>query len=154
METCIVKKGNNFEAVKYFPTSIPLNCILITPRGSTWTNDYFLINNEITVSWQDYFNYKGYKVLKVIYKGVTLLEKHNISDTQLVIDVLNKYNTISKSVLEVLLLESQGKEKTALEITIEELKVEKAQLEEQMKIYKAIQTKKDEIKELLSKLDS
>lgn len=153
MEICIVSNGNKFEAINYIPSLKPLNCILIVPNGSTWKNDYFLLDNEITVSWQDYYNYKGFRVLKVIYKGATLLEKHNVTNTQLVIDVLNKYSTISKNVLEVLLKQFQEKEKTSLEITIEELKAEKAKLEEQIKIYQEIQAKKDEIKELMAKLD-
>ncbi len=52
-----------------------------------------------------------------------------------------------------MLQEAQEKEQTALELEIEELKKEKKELEEQIKIFKAIQTKKDEIKELLAKLE-
>ena len=57
------------------------------------------------------------------------------------------------SQLEILALESQEKEKSELELAIEDLKSEKASLQEQIKIYKEIQTKKEEIKSLLDKLD-
>jgi hypothetical protein len=154
METCIVKKGNDFEAMLYNANQRPLNLVLAVPDGKTWNNDYLLINTDVKVSWQDYYNYQGYKVLQVWHRGVLLFEKDKVSNFQIVIDTLNKFNTISKSELKVLLQESQEKEKTALEITIEEFKAEKANLKEQIKIYKEIQTKKDEIKELLSKLDS
>ena len=153
MEICIVSNDNKFEAVNYTPTLKPLNCILTVPNGRTWRNAYLLINTGIKVYWEDYYN-KYNDVLKVMYEDFILFEMRNITAPQIVIDVLNKYNSISKSDLEELLKESQEKQKTALEINIEELKTEKANLEEQIKIYKEIQIKKDEIKELLSKLDS
>ena len=113
-----------------------------------------LINTNISVSWKDYYSPRRYKVLKLLYNGAVLFEKTSITKPQLVLDVLNKYNSMSQSQLEALSVESHEKEKTDLEISIEELKTEKANLEEQIKIYKEILTKKTEIKELLSKLNS
>jgi hypothetical protein len=153
-KACIVINENKFEAVYYEGNNPPLNCILIAPDGTTWNNDYLLINTNISVSWKDYYSPRRYKVLKLSYNGAVLFEKNTINKPQLVLDVLNKYCSMSQSQLEALSVESQEKEKTDLEISIEELKTERANLEEQIKIYKEIQTKKEEIKELLSKLDS
>jgi hypothetical protein len=155
METCVVKKGNNFEAVQYFAGQRPLNLVLEAPEnGAINTNNFFLVESGVTVSWNNYYGSPKWRIVEVRYKNTLLFEKNGVKNVQVVIDLLNKYKNISESELEVLLLESQEKEKTALEITIEELKAEKARLGEQIKIYKEIQTKKDEIKDLLSKLDS
>ena len=151
-KVCIVIKDKKFEAVYYEGNTRPLNCVLVAPDGTTWRNDYLLINTGIEVSWKDHYNPKRYKVLTVALNGVVLFEKVGVSNPQLVIDVLNKYNDMSPTQLEALAMESQEKEKTAIEIAIEELKAEKTTLEEQVKIYKAIQTKKEEIKALLEKL--
>ena len=145
--------NNKFEAVYYEGNNRPLNCILVTPDGSTSRNDYLLINSRVEVSWKDHFNPRRYKVLTVAFNGVVLFEKGTVNNHQLVIDVLNKYNDMIPSQLEILALESQEKEKTELELAIEDLKSEKASLQEQIKIYKEIQTKKEEIKSLLEKLD-
>lgn len=152
-KACIVIKDNKFEAVYYEGNNPPLNCILLSPDGTTWSNDYLLINTNISVSWKDYYSPRRYKVLKLSYNGTVLFEKSSITKPQLVLDVLNKYNSLTQNQLEELSFESKEKEKTALELEIEALKAEKVKLEEQIKIYKAIQTKKEEIKELLAKLD-
>lgn len=149
----IVKSKENFEFITYINNERPSNYILDEPDGTTWRNEYFLVNTGVSVSWQDYYNYKGYKVLKVKYKQVELLEQHNVHNAQIIIDTLNKFNNISKVDLEQLYQDSQIIEKSTIEISIEELKKEKAQLEEQIKIYKAIQIKKDEIKALIAKLE-
>jgi hypothetical protein len=151
-KACIVINDNKFEAVYYQGNNPPLNSILVAPDGRTWNNDYLLINAGILVSWKDYYSPKRFKVLTITYNGVVLFEKSTVNKPQLVIDVLNKYNDMSPTQLEALAIESQEKEKTVLEISIEELQAEKATLEEQIKIYKAIQTKKEEIKALLEKL--
>lgn len=155
MEIGIVKKENEFEAIKYTAHTRPLNLVLEVPEnGAINTNNFFLVETGVTVSWNNYYGTPKWRIVEVQYKNTLLFEKNGVKNVQVVIDLLNKYKNISKSELEVLLLESQEKEKTALEITIEELKVEKVKLEEQIKIYKEIQTKKNEIKELLSKLDN
>lgn len=106
---CILTTNNKFEAVYYEGNNPPLNCILVSPDGSTWNNDYLLINTGILVSWKDYYNPKRYKVLTITYNGVLLFEKGSVNKPQLVIDVLNKFNSLTKSQLEALALESQEK---------------------------------------------
>ena len=154
METGIIKKGYNFEAVHYFPTQRPLNLVLEVPEHEAIkTNNFFLVENEVTVSWNNYYGTRKWRIVEVRYKNSLLFEKNGVKNVQEVIDILNKYKKISKSELEVLLIESQEKEKTELEKAIEELKAEKENLQEQILIYKEIQAKKDEIKELLEKLN-
>lgn len=154
MEVCIVSNNGKFEAVKYAPTLLPLNCVLVVPDGKTWKNEYLLVNTNVKVSWQDYYPYAGYRVLKIHYKNFVLFSEEKVANPQVVIDILNKYNSISKEELETMLVETQERVKTSLEQSIEDLVKEKGILEAEIKIYKEIQTKKAEIKELLAKLDS
>ena len=55
--------------------------------------------------------------------------------------------------LETLYNEAQEKNKSNLELQIEELKAEKLKLQEQIKIFLEIQKKKEEIKDLMAKLE-
>ncbi len=152
METCIVKNIDGFGAYSYVSTP-PLNLALKVPDSTaTKDNKYFLVNTGIEVSWNNYYGTPKWRIVEVRYKNTILFSKNDIRNVQVVIDILNKYNTISKIDLEKEFHLSQEKEKTELEIEIVELKAEKATLEEQIKIYKAIQTKKEEIKALLEKL--
>lgn len=154
MATGIVKKGNEFEAIEYTGNNRPLNLVLEAPEnGAINTNDFLLIDSGVTISWNNYYGTPKWRIIEVRYKNTLIFEKNGIRNIQVVIDLLNKYMNVSKSELEELLKDAQEKEKTALEITIEELKVEKANLESQIKIYKEIQTKKEEIKSLIDKLD-
>jgi hypothetical protein len=102
---CIVNNDNKFEAVYYDDHNCPLNMVLIMPDGKTWENEYLLINTDVYISWQDYFNYKGYMVLKATYKNKVIFEKQKISNIQNVIDTLNRFNNISLNELEKLLKE-------------------------------------------------
>ena len=155
MATGIIKKGNDFEAIEYSASQRPLNLVLEAPEsGAINTNNFFLVDSGVTVSWNNYYGTPRWRIVEVRYKNTLLFEKNGVKNIQVVTDLLNKYNTISENELEVLLIKSQEEEKTALEISLEALKVAKANLEEQIKIYKAIQAKKEEIKDLLSKLDS
>ena len=122
---CIVNNDNKFEAVYYDDHNCPLNMVLIMPDGKTWENEYLLINTDVYISWQDYFNYKGYMVLKATYKNKVIFEKQKISNIQIVIDTLNRFNNISLNELEKLLTKTQEKEKSDLELSIEKLKKEK-----------------------------
>ena len=97
---CIVNNDNKFEAVYYDDHNCPLNMVLIMPDGKTWENEYLLINTDVYISWQDYFNYKGYMVLKATYKNKVIFEKQKISNIQIVIDTLNRFNNISLNELE------------------------------------------------------
>jgi hypothetical protein len=103
----VINNENKYEAIYYEGNNRPLNCILVTPDGTTWRNNYLLINSSVEVSWKDYFNPRRYKVLTVAFNGVVLFEKETVHSHQLVIDVLNKYNDMIPSQLETLVLESQ-----------------------------------------------
>ena len=150
---CIVNNDNKFEAVYYDDHNCPLNMVLIMPDGKTWENEYLLINTDVYISWQDYFNYKGYMVLKATYKNKVIFEKQKISNIQIVIDTLNRFNNISLNELEKLLTKTQEKEKSDLELSIEKLKSEKNILQKQINICKEIQNKKNEIIKLLNEFD-
>lgn len=150
---CIVNNDNKFEAVYYDDHNCPLNMVLIMPDGKTWKNEYLLINTDVYISWQDYFNYKGYMVLKATYKNKVIFEKQKISNIQIVIDTLNRFNNISLNELEKLLTKTQEKEKSDLELSIEKLKKEKNILQKQINICKEIQNKKNEIIKLLNEFD-
>ncbi len=150
---CIVNNDNKFEAVYYDDHNCPLNMVLIMPDGKTWENEYLLINTDVYISWQDYFNYKGYMVLKATYKNKVIFEKQKISNIQIVIDTLNRFNNISLNELEKLLIKTQEKEKSDLELSIEKLKSEKNILQKQINICKEIQNKKNEIIKLLNEFD-
>ena len=150
---CIVNNDNKFEAVYYDDHNCPLNMVLIMPDGKTWENEYLLINTDVYISWHDYFNYKGYMVLKATYKNKVIFEKQKISNIQIVIDTLNRFNNISLNELEKLLTKTQEKEKSDLELSIEKLKKEKNILQKQINICKEIQNKKNEIIKLLNEFD-
>ena len=150
---CIVNNDNKFEAVYYDDHNCPLNMVLIMPDGKTWENEYLLINTDVYISWQDYFNYKGYMVLKATYKNKVIFEKQKISNIQIVIDTLNRFNNISLNELEKLLTKTQEKEKSDLELSIEKLKKEKNILQKQINICKEIHNKKNEIIKLLNEFD-
>ena len=150
---CIVNNDNKFEAVYYDDHNCPLNMVLIMPDGKTWKNEYLLINTDVYISWQDYFNYKGYMVLKATYKNKVIFEKQKISNIQIVIDTLNRFNNISLNELEKLLIKTQEKEKSDLELSIEKLKSEKNILQKQINICKEIQNKKNKIIKLLNEFD-
>ena len=150
---CIVNNDNKFEAVYYDDHNCPLNMVLIMPDGKTWENEYLLINTDVYISWQDYFNYKGYMVLKATYKNKVIFEKQKISNIQIVIDTLNRFNNISLNELEKLLTKTQEKEKNDLELSIEKLKSEKNILQKQLNICKEIHNKKNEIIKLLNEFD-
>lgn len=154
---CIVANNNidnKFEAMYYEANKSPLNCILELPDRETTKDKYIIINTGVTISWINCTGYKAdYNEFRVIYKGEKLLYRQNIKSTQLVIEILNTYNNMTKEELELLLKELQEKEKTALEISIDALTKEKATLEKQILIYKQIKAKNDEIKDLLVKLE-
>lgn len=150
---CITYTDNKFEAAYYDLGNRPLNHVLIKPRQASLRNNYLLINTGVTVSWMFRDKYDKNYVLQVTYNDTILWKKNNITNIQLVIDVLHKFNNISKKELELLVQKAQQDEKSALEITIEALRAEKAKLEEQIQIYKLIQTKKEELKVLLDKLN-
>lgn len=150
MGKCIIKDNGYVVKELYDLTSAVLvdGSINYAPNPERLKN-YRLLSNDVDFYWGT----QGFKevTLLISYKGTELVRYEN-PNFQLVIDYLNKFDSLSKKEIEALTVESQEKEKTELEIVIQELKAEKATLEEQIKIYKAIQTKKEEIKALLEKL--
>lgn len=153
MAKYIVKTENGFEAKEYNEKP-PLNYVLVVPENNAInTNNFLLVESDVTVSWNNYYGTSNWRMVQVYYKSNLLFERNGVQNIQVVIDVLNKFKNISNEELNEILQDVQEKEKSALELKIEALKAEKVKLEEQMKIYKAIQTKKEEIKELLAKLD-
>lgn len=153
MAKYIVKTENGFEAKEYNEKP-PLNYVLVVPENyAINTNNFLLVESDVTVSWNNYYGTSNWRMVQVYYESNLLFERNGVQNIQVVIDVLNKFKNISKEELNEILQDAQEKEKSALELKIEALKVEKVKLEEQMKIYKAIQTKKEEIIGLLAKLD-
>ncbi|GAA4059657.1 hypothetical protein [Flavobacterium chungnamense] len=150
MGKCIIKDNGYVVKELYDLTSAVLvdGSINYAPNPERLKN-YRLLSNDVDFYWGT----QGFKevTLLISYKGTELVRYEN-PNFQLVIDYLNKFDSLSKKEIEALIVESQEKEKNELEIAIEELKAEKSTLEEQIKIYKAIQTKKEEIKALLEKL--
>ena len=149
----IVKTDKGFEVAE-FNEKLPLTYVLEVPGSTAITNNqYIVVESDVTVSWNNYYGTSNWRILRVSYKSNLLFEKNGVRNNQVVIDILNKFKNISKEELNLLLQEAKEKEKTDLELQIEELKNEKAKLEDKIKIYKAIQTKKEELRELLEKLD-
>lgn len=152
LKNFIILNNDKFEVVELQQT--PLNVVLTEPDNSTWTNHYILINNQVIVSWQDYYNDSRYKYLEVKYRKTTLLKMNGVKKAQIVIDALNKYKNISKAELETEYENAQKEEKSALELEIEELKEEKQKAIEEAKIYTDILKKGSELFTLLRELDS
>lgn len=152
----IIIADNKFQAVHYEDPNRPLNLIMAKADVDP-SNKYIFIDTGILVLWGSLYQEDSRaftpNTLKATYNGVTLFEEKNVRNVTNVVDLLNKFSGISKSDLDVLVKKVQANEKSDLEIAIEKLKKEKAILEQQIKIYKAIQTKKDEIKDLLASLD-
>ena len=155
MAVYIVKTVNGFEAVQYESYKTPSSFVFKVLEGneSHSANHFFMVETGITVSWNNYLSTSKKFILDVKYENTILFEKSGERNVQVVLDILNKFKNISKEELNELLQQAQEKQKTELELAIESLEKEKASLETQIKIYKEIQTKKEEIKELLSKLE-
>lgn len=150
MAKCIVSNNGKFEVVSIDDFATPTNCILDVPNYKT-TSNQFILNNDIKVSWINHKVY-GQFYFCAFYNGCKIFSAESINKPQQVVGFINKYNSFDKEDLNKLVQQAQEKQKTDLELAIEALKEEKASLETQIKIYKEIQTKKEEIKELLSKL--
>lgn len=111
---------------------------------------YRLVSNEVDFYWTS----KGFEtaMLFISYKGTELV-RYDDPTFQLVIDYLNQFDKLSKQEIEKLVLESKADSKTQLESEIENLKVEKEKLLQQISILKQIEEKKEELKLLLTKLN-
>ena len=145
---CIVK-NKEFEVKPYKSTANYDNIVLpgkdLLEPFANYNYSYKLVKTDIDVVWKD-------EKITFTYKDQTLL---TIKDPhiQSVAEYLNKFNNISKKELNKLLEEAQNKTKSKLEQEIEELEAEKQALEDKMEIYRQIQSKKDEIKDLMQQLE-
>lgn len=130
------KDPSNFVIGKYY-TGIPLN--------------YKIANTGVEVISPNSKNKTG--VISFLFDGTKLI---NLIDPNMqnVADYFNKFNAISKEELDELVIEAQRNEKTTLKQEKENIKIEKENLEEKISIYHQIQNKKEEIKELMSKIDN
>ncbi len=146
---CIVK-NKDFEVKPYNTDHKPDNIIFKRDGYGRINISYKIAQTNIDAVW----NTDDLHVNTIVfqYKDHLLVE---IKDPhiQSVAEYLNKFNNISKVELNKLLEDAQNETKSKLEQQIEDLKTEKEDLAEKIAIYRQIQTKKDEIKELLSKLE-
>ena len=145
---CIVK--NKYFEVKPYKTGHKPDNIIFKRDGFGRINiPYKIAQTNIDAVWNTDDSYVNTFVFQ--YKDHLLVE---IKDPhiQSVAEYLNKFNNISKEELKDMVVKAQQNQKTELEQQIEDLKIEKENLEDKIAIYRQVQTKKDEIKELLSKL--
>ena len=148
LHKCIVK-NEKFE-VEYFEDYAPANCVLTIPNTTkTKMYRYEMTNGIKTRMWLAGVKGKCF----TIYYGENILKELSSYNMKSIADYLNMFNNFSKIELEEFLLDLQKKEKSQLELEIEVLKLKKEALEDEMRIYLEINKKKNEIKELLLKLE-
>lgn len=149
MEKCIVKE-NGYHVKDLIDRSeavlVDGNQRIINERN----NNYRLVSNDVHFYWGFRGNFPV--TLKISYKD-TELERYYNPSFQVVINYLNQYENLSKQDIEKLVIELQEDSKTQLESEIEDLKIEKEKLLEQISIMKQIDEKKEELKLLLTKLN-
>jgi len=144
---CIVK--NKIYEVTFFEEKAPANCVLTQPNIKDKIYKYDLPNG-IDVKIFPTNNNDPFCIFRYNRNHLKIMNNRNL---QSVADYLNKFNNISKEELNELLEEAQNKTKSKLEQEIEELEAEKQALEDKMEIYRQIQSKKDEIKDLMQQLE-
>ena len=146
--TGIIVKNEKFE-VKETVSSIPPSSVFY--ESSFGSQRYILSNYNIVFIWSNKF--PQIDAFQIIYKEVVLLSS-KVNRMQNIADYLNKFNSISKEELEELYNEAILNEKSALELEIKELKLQKSAIKEELERYIEIQQKRNEINELIKKLDS
>ena len=111
---------------------------------------YRLLSNDVDFYWGS----KGFKTftLAISYKDIELVRYEN-PNCQLIIDYLNKFESLSRKEIEILVMKLQEDSKTQLELEIETLKEEKEKLQEKVAILKQIEKNREELKGLLTKLN-
>lgn len=111
---------------------------------------YRLLSNDVDFYWGN----KGFKTftLAISYQDIELVRYEN-PNCQLIIDYLNKFESLSRKEIEILVIELQEDSKTQLELEIETLKEEKEKLQEKVAILKQIEKNREELKGLLTKLN-
>lgn len=113
-------------------------------------NKHRLLSNDVDFFWGT--REFDEETLLISYKGIEL-EKFENPNNQLILDYLNKFDSLSKKEIEVLANKAMEDSKTQLELEIKTLQADKDKLLEQIEILKQIVEKKDEIKLLLDKLN-
>lgn len=161
-ENCIVVNDDKFVITTFYVKIddkgnvrrlLPLNLVLVEPDGRTWSqNHYTLVNHNIQVSWLDYYQQSKWKCLTFTYKRVKLLEINAVPKLQVVVDALNRFKNISDKELEALYEKGLNQEKSDLEKEIEALRAEKKKLEDYKTAFYQVDSKIEELKDLLLKI--
>lgn len=156
---CIIK-NEQFEVGSFtiadYGFDVPENYVITNLYKETALQDYytyeltngviatmrFVIKSRAIYNQSLFFEYKG-----------SILKELKLKNMQSLADYFNLYQNMSSKNLETLLEETQQKTKTILEKEIEVLKLQKSALEEQLQTYIKIQQKREEINELIKKLD-
>lgn len=109
-----------------------------------------MLSNDVDFYWGN----KGFKTitLSISYKDIELVRYEN-PNCQLIIDYLNKFESLTRKEIEELVIESQKVSKTQLELEIESLQEQKEKLLEKIATLRQIEEKKEEIRQLLIKLN-
>lgn len=143
-----IVKTNGYQAIETFD---PTTVVLVDgyTYGYYQYKKYRLISNDVDFYW-DYEPGK-YPTLLISFKGTELVKYEN-ANFQIVIDYLNKFDNLSKEQIEELVIEAQEVSKTQLALEIEALMEEKEKLQEQVAILQQIEEKKEELRQLLTKL--
>ena len=111
-----------------------------------------MTNFNIVFTWNKEHG-QNFNDFQIIHKDVVLVST-KIANVQNIADYLNKFNTISKEVLNKLYDEAILNEKSSLELEIETLQAIKKELEEKMAIFNQIGRKGKELSDLVEKLDT
>ena len=144
MGSYIVKKGDEY-FVENFKSS-PGNCVLTrAPYGHS--SFYKLVNNSIDIKW-------GCSGSLVISFKNQIIDSCKTKKIQQVCDYFNKYNQYADEELQKLYILSQNKTKSDLQLEIESLQQEKKEMEEEIDIYRQIKQKRQELDELLDRLNT
>ena len=142
---CIVK-NENFE-VALFDVIAPTNCVLTAPNKFDQIYLYEMSNGLVFKMGIQF------SICMVRYEGNFIKRIEHNKNFQFLADQMNFFQNLNKSEIDNLVsTAAKAKEIKALEESIEELRAEKAELEDQIKIYKEIGPKIEELKEFFDKL--
>lgn len=149
---CVVK--NDIYEVDIFDeeNSIPTNTVLVEPcKYARFYSDYELPNG-IVANIKGIYGSGSVRKAVFTFNGVVIQEivSRNI---QSYADHLNMFQNMEQEELDAYILKAQNKTKTSLEEEIEELKLQKSAIKEELETYLEIQQKRKEIKKLIKKLN-
>jgi uncharacterized protein YdcH (DUF465 family) len=152
MIKCIVK--NEIYEVDMFDeeTNTPTNTVIVDQnKWSRLYQDYELLNG-VKVNLKGRYKESGLK--RLVFKFNDIILKEVITrNFQSYADYLNMFQNMKQDELDAYILKAQHETKTALEKEIEELKLQKSAIKEELEAYLEIQQKRKEIKKLIKKLD-